>query len=120
MIPHTQNGALEGLLGMKSKIVLLAGALGVFAIAGSAAADAKSHQAAVEKRLTQFANTSDAATVTPECSAAGGKLDGCKVLDNTGGKGFGNAAMCVAKEIPIGPDKTGAIKVPMRFAGANG
>ena len=104
---------------MKSNIAILAGVLGAFAIAGSAAADAKSYQAAVEKCLNQFANTSDSATVTLECAAAGGKLDGCKVLDNTGGKGFGQAAVCVAKEIPIG-DKTGTIKVPVRFAGANG
>ena len=104
---------------MKSTIAITAGLLGAFAIAGSAAADAKSYQAAVERCLNQFANASDSATVTLECSAAGGKLDGCKVLDNTGGKGFGNAAMCVAKEIPIG-DKTGTIKVPVRFAGANG
>jgi hypothetical protein len=104
---------------MKSNIVFAAAVLGAFAIAGSAAADAKSYQAAVEKCLTQFANTSDSATVTLECSAAAGKLDGCKVLDNTGGKGFGQAAVCVAKEIPIG-DKTGTIKVPVRFAGANG
>ncbi|MEI9889999.1 MAG: hypothetical protein WDN45_04590 [Caulobacteraceae bacterium] len=104
---------------MKSNIAILAGVLGAFAIVGSAAADARSYQAAVEKCLSQFANTSDAATVTLECAAAGGKLDGCKVLDNTGGKGFGQAAVCVAKEIPIG-DKTGTIKVPVRFAGANG
>jgi hypothetical protein len=87
---------------MKSKFVFVAGVLGAFAIAGSAAADAKSYQAAVERCLNQFANTNDAATVTLECEAAAGKLDGCKVLDNTGGKGFGQAAVCVAKEIPIG------------------
>jgi hypothetical protein len=104
---------------MKSNIAIIAGVLGAFAIVSSAAADAKSYQAAVEKCLNQFANTSDSATVTLECTAAGGKLDGCKVLDNTGGKGFGQAAVCVAKEIPIG-DKTGTIKVPVRFAGANG
>src|ERR1700744_187490 len=104
---------------MKSTIAITAGLLGAFAIVGSAAADAKSYQAAVERCLTQFANTNASATVTLECEAAGGKLDGCKVLDNTGGKGFGQAAMCVAKEIPIG-DKTGTIKVPVRFAGANG
>ena len=104
---------------MKSNIAILAGVLGAFAIVGSAAADAKSYQAAVEKCLNQYANANDAATVTLQCEAAGGKLDGCKVLDNTGGKGFAQAAMCVAKEIPIG-DKTGSIKVPVRFAGANG
>lgn len=104
---------------MKSTIAITAGLLGAFAIVGSAAADAKSYQAAVERCLNQFANANDSATVTLECEAAGGKLDGCKVLDNTGGKGFGQAAVCVAKEIPIG-DKTGTIKVPVRFAGANG
>ena len=104
---------------MKSNIAILAGVLGAFAIAGSAAADAKSYQAAVEKCLSQYANANDAATVTLECQAAGGKLDGCKVVDNTGGRGFGEAAVCVAKEIPIGY-KTGTIKVPVRFAGANG
>ena len=104
---------------MKSKYVILGGVLGAFAIVGSAAADAKSYQAAVEKCLSQYANASDSATVTLECEAAGGKLDGCKVVDNTGTKGFAQAAMCVAKEIPIG-DKTGTIKVPVRFAGANG
>jgi hypothetical protein len=104
---------------MKSNIAILAGVLGAFAIAGSAAADAKSYQAAVEKCLNQYANASDSATVTLQCEAAGGKLDSCKVVDNTGGKGFGEAAVCVAKEIPIG-DKTGTIKVPVRFAGANG
>jgi hypothetical protein len=104
---------------MKSKFVILGGVLGAFAIVGSAAADAKSYQAAVEKCLNQYANATESATVTLECAAAGGKLDGCKVHDNTGGKGFASAAMCVAKEIPIG-DKTGTIKVPVRFAGANG
>ena len=104
---------------MKSNIAILAGVLGAFAIVGSAAADAKSYQAAVEKCLNQYANANDAATVTLQCEAAGGKLDSCKVVDNTGGKGFGEAAVCVAKEIPIG-DKTGSIKVPVRFAGANG
>ena len=104
---------------MKSKIAVLGGVLGAFLIVGSAAADAKSYQAAVERCLSQFANANDSATVTLECEAAGGKLDACKVVDNTGGKGFGQAAVCVAKEIPIG-DKTGTIKVPVRFAGANG
>jgi hypothetical protein len=104
---------------MKSNIAIIAGVLGAFAMAGSAAADAKSYQAAVERCLNQFANQTDSATVTLECEAAGGKLDGCKVVDNSGSKGFAQAAVCVAKEIPIG-DKTGTIKVPVRFAGANG
>ncbi|MGZ3275989.1 MAG: hypothetical protein ACXU8Z_19690, partial [Caulobacteraceae bacterium] len=77
---------------MKSKIALLAGVLGAFAIAGSAAADAKSYQAAVEKCLNQYANTSDSATVTLECEAAGGNLDGSNVLDNTPRKGIAQPA----------------------------
>jgi hypothetical protein len=104
---------------MKSKIAIAAGLLGSLVMVGSAAADAKSYQAAVVRCLDQYANASDAATVTLECTAAGGKLGDCKVIDNTGPKGFAQAAVCVAKELPIG-DKTGAIKVPVRFAGANG
>jgi hypothetical protein len=104
---------------MKSKIAIIGGVFGALVMAGSAAADAKSYQAAVQHCLDQFANANDSATVTLECSAAAGKLGDCKVLENTASKGFGQAAMCVAKEIPVG-DKTGTIKVPVRFAGANG
>lgn len=104
---------------MTTKIAFVGGVLGALVMAGSAAADAKSYQAAVERCLGQYANSSDSATVMLECSAAAGKLGDCKVLDNSGGKGFGQAAMCVAKEIPVG-DKTGTLKVPVRFAGANG
>lgn len=104
---------------MKSKIAIIGGVFGALVMAGSAAADAKSYQAAVERCLNQYANANDAATVTLECTAAGGKLGECKVVDNTGPKGFAQAAVCVAKELPIG-DKTGTLKVPVRFAGANG
>jgi ribosome biogenesis SPOUT family RNA methylase Rps3 len=104
---------------MKSKIAIVGGVLGALIMAGSAAADAKSYQAAVERCLGQYANSNDAATVTLECEAAAGKLGDCKVLENSGSKGFAQAAVCVAKEIPIG-DKTGTLKVPVRFAGANG
>jgi hypothetical protein len=104
---------------MKSKIAIIGGVFGALVMAGSAAADAKSYQAAVERCLGQYANTSESATVTLECTAAGGKLGDCKVVDNTGAKGFAQAAVCVAKELPIG-DKTGTLKVPVRFAGANG
>jgi hypothetical protein len=88
-------------------------------MADGALADGKSYQAAVDRCLNQFANTNESATVTLECSAGGGKLEDCKVLDNSGPKGFAQAAVCVAKELPIG-GKTGLIKVPVRFAGANG
>ena len=69
---------------MKSKIAVIGGVFGALVMAGSAAADAKSYQAAVERCLNQYANANDAATVTLECTAAGGKLGDCKVVDNTG------------------------------------
>lgn len=52
-----------------------------------------------------------------ECTADGGKLTGCKVLENSvPGKGFDKAALCVADALPMG-SKTGTVKVPMRFPG---
>ena len=60
----------------------------------------------------------DAATVMLECSADGGKLSGCVVLqDSAAGKGFDKAALCVAEAVPMGA-KTGQVKVPMRFPGS--
>jgi hypothetical protein len=53
-----------------------------------------------------------------ECTAAGGRLSGCKVLSNSaGGKGFDKAALCVADVLPVG-SKTGVVKVPVRFPGS--
>ena len=53
-----------------------------------------------------------------ECNAGGGKLGGCKVVDNSApGKGFDKAAVCVAGFLPVGA-KTGTIRVPVKFTGA--
>ena len=49
--------------------------------------------------------------------AAGGKVASCTVLsDSAPGKGFDKAALCVASAMPIG-DKSGEVKIPMRFPG---
>jgi hypothetical protein len=79
-------------------------------------------QSAFETHMTEcvskFANANDAATVMLECTAGGGKLSDCKVVENsTPNKGFEKAAVCVATALPVG-SKTGAIRVPIRFAGA--
>ena len=78
---------------------------------------AASFQESMAKCLVKNANTKDSATVMLQCTASGGKLDGCTVLsDSAPGKGFDKAALCVADAIPIG-GKTGPIKVPLRFPG---
>jgi len=78
---------------------------------------AASFQESMSKCLTKNANTRDAATVMLQCSANGGKLSGCQVLsDSAPGKGFDKAALCVADAMPMG-DKTGDVKIPMRFPG---
>jgi hypothetical protein len=38
------------------------------------------------------------------------------VSDSAPGKGFDKAALCVAEAMPMG-DKTGDVKIPMRFPG---
>ncbi len=63
----------------------------------------------------KFANTSKAASVMLECTAADGKLTDCKVTEQTPeGAGFDKAALCVADALPVG-SRTGAIKVPIKF-----
>ena len=67
--------------------------------------------------LAKNANPHDAATVLLQCTAEGGKLSGCTVLENSvPGKGFDKAAVCMAETLPIG-SKTGEMKVPIRFPG---
>jgi hypothetical protein len=69
------------------------------------------------KCLTKNANTRDAALVMLECTAEAGKLSACRVVENSQpNKGFDKAALCVAAVLPMG-NKTGAIKVPLRFPG---
>src|SRR3990167_7744519 len=78
---------------------------------------AASFQESMAKCLVKNANTKDSATVMLQCTASGGKLDGCTVLsDSAPGKGFDKAALCVASAMPIG-DKSGDVKIPMRFPG---
>ena len=101
---------------MNSKIAIAAGLVGAFVLSGTAFADAAGLKAATSSCLTKHANTKDAANVTLECTAADGKLGGCKIVDNSGAAGFGQAAVCVAGYLPIG-DKTGTVRLPVRFPG---
>lgn len=102
---------------MNSKIAIATGLVGAFVLSGTAFADAAGLKAATSACLTKHANSRDAANVTLECTAGGGKLGACKIVDNTGSAGFGQAAICVAGNLPIG-DKTGAVRVPVRFPGS--
>lgn len=102
---------------MKYSIRLAAGIVAFAALAGSASA--ASFQDAMDSCLSKYANPHDAALVVLECTAGGGKLSDCKVVQSDGSaKGFDKAAMCVADALPIG-SKTGDIKVPIRFPGGN-
>ncbi|MFN3512038.1 MAG: hypothetical protein ACK41C_03275 [Phenylobacterium sp.] len=100
---------------MKNIIKIMGGVALSLAFAG--ASSAADFQESMSKCLVKHANTRDAATVMLECTAEGGKLTGCKVLeDSKAGKGFDKAALCVAEALPMG-SKTGVVKVPMRFPG---
>jgi hypothetical protein len=96
---------------------MLGGAAISLALAG--ASSAATFQDSMNKCLVKNANSKDAATVMLQCTANGGKLESCTVVsDSAPGKGFDKAALCVAPSIPMG-DKTGDVKVPMRFPGGN-
>ena len=100
---------------MNKFIAIIGGAALSLSLAG--ASSAGSFEESMSKCLTKHANTRDAAVVMLECNADGGKLSGCKVLeDSKAGKGFDKAALCVADALPMG-SKTGVVKVPMRFPG---
>ena len=100
---------------MQKAVSLFSGV--VLSIALSGASNAASFQESMAKCLLKNANTRDSATVMLQCTASGGKLDGCTVLsDSHPGKGFDKAALCVAQAMPMG-DKTGELKIPMRFPG---
>jgi hypothetical protein len=94
----------------------IAAAVGALMLTGTA--QAASFQEQVDSCLSRYANSRDAVLVMLECTAEGGKLSGCKVLENNGKAGFDKAAMCVADALPMGA-KTGDIKVPIRFPGGN-
>ena len=100
---------------MQKAVSLFGGIALSFALAG--ATSAASFQESMSKCLTKNANTRDAATVMLQCTANGGKLEGCNVVsDSAPGKGFDKAALCVAQAMPMG-DKSGDVKIPMRFPG---
>ncbi len=100
---------------LKNNILKMAGVCALaLSVAGPASADFAD---SMGKCLTKNANTHDAAVVMLECTADGGKLTGCKVVENSlPNKGFDKAALCVADALPMG-SKTGTVKVPMRFPG---
>jgi hypothetical protein len=100
---------------MQKAVSLFSGVVLSMALAG--AANAASFQESMAKCLLKNANTKDAATVMLQCTASGGKVSGCTVLsDSAPGKGFDKAALCVAESMPMG-DRTGDVKIPMRFPG---
>ena len=98
------------------KFIAICSGLGIsLALASSSVAG--SFEDSMTKCLTKNANTRDAATVMLQCTANGGKLEGCNVVsDSAPGKGFDKAALCVAQAMPMG-DKSGDVKIPMRFPG---
>ncbi len=101
---------------MKNIIAVGGGVLISLVLASASAA--ASFEENMARCISKHANTRDAATVMLECSADGGKLSDCKVLqDSAAGKGFDKAALCVADALPMG-SKTGQVKVPMRFPGS--
>jgi hypothetical protein len=99
---------------MKKKIVMVvAMAAGLVAANACVAADFADQ---MNQCLEKHANTHDKASVMLECDAEGGKLTNCKAVENSGGKGFEAAAICIASNMPMG-GKTGTIRVPFRFPG---
>jgi len=94
--------------------LIAAGAIaGSFVLSGGALAD--SFQEHVSQCVEQFASTRFSASVMLECTAGGGKLSDCKVVENSlAGKGFDKAALCVAEKLPMGT-RTGTVKVPLKF-----
>lgn len=100
------------------KKFIAAGVAGLLGLATAGSSVAGSFEESMGKCLVRHANTKDSAMVMLECTAGGGKLAGCKVLeDSSGGKGFDKAALCVAEALPMGA-KTGLVKVPVRFPGS--
>ncbi len=103
---------------MFKNITLVFSVVASLGCAGAASAGS-AFQEHVDQCLEKHANTHDAASVTLQCTAQGGKLSDCKVVDNTApGRGFDKAALCVADALPMG-SKVGDIKIPVRFTGTN-
>lgn len=99
---------------MKTMTAVLTAAVAAMAFTAGASAAGLAEQ--FTACATKFANPKLSATVMLECNAADGKLSDCKVLEAPApANGFDKAAMCVAEVLPIG-SRTGAIKVPVKFA----
>ncbi|NEX91660.1 hypothetical protein [Caulobacter sp. 17J65-9] len=102
---------------MKKSIV--AGLIAASALFAGSSVNAANFQEQMDRCLSRFANTKDAASVMLECTADAGKLSGCKVVeDSAAGKGFDKAALCIADALPMG-SKSGVVKVPLKFPGGN-
>ena len=99
------------------KALAVAGALvGAFVFTGSAMAE--SFQDHINQCVDKFADSKLTASVVLECTAGGGKLSDCKVVENTlEGRGFDKAALCLAEFLPMG-SKTGPVRVPLKFQGS--
>jgi len=98
---------------MRKYTVFVAGLAGMISLTGSlqAAGLADTYSSCVER----FANHKQTVTIMLLCTAAGGKLTDCKVVEAPApANGFDKAALCVADVLPIGA-KTGPIKVPILF-----
>ncbi len=102
---------------MKKSIAVAVGMIGSFFLVSNALAGG--FQEHVTQCVEKFADPNMTASVMLECTAGGGKLSACKVVDNTAaGKGFDKAAICLADFLPMGT-KTGTIRVPLKFQAAS-
>jgi hypothetical protein len=87
----------------------------VFAAAMAAPGFAGDLSQVFQSCVSKFARSTQAATVTLECTAANGKVSDCKVTNGPAPlNGFDKAALCVAEALPVG-NKTGTISFPIRF-----
>jgi len=102
---------------MKKSIAVVGGIVGSFFLVSSTLAEG--FQQHVTECVEKFADPNMTASVMLECTAGGGKLSACKVVDNSAaGKGFDKAAICLADFLPMG-SKTGTIRVPLKFQAAS-
>lgn len=86
-----------------------------FAVAFATPAVAGTFADEFSKCVSKYARSTQAATVTLECTAADGKVSDCKVTEGPVPRnGFDKAALCVAEVLPIGT-KTGTISFPVKF-----
>ncbi len=102
---------------MKKSIAIIGGIIGGFFLVSTPLAE--DYHQHVTACVDKYADRTVSASVMLECTAGGGKLSDCKVVENTViGKGFDRAAMCVSGFLPMGA-KTGTIKVPLKFQAAS-